>query len=87
MSKCLTPNDIDVLMHSYCGCGPHERIYAAAVSESTASFLRYGVIVGTGKKDEYRTTPLGKAYVQAICSTPLPQSKFVCGLTGAVLDV
>lgn len=86
MSKCLTPNDIDVLMHSYCGCGPHERIDAGAVSESTANFLMYGIIVGTGKKDEYRTTPLGDAYVRAICSTPPPQCKFVCGLTGEVLD-
>ena len=86
MSKCLTPNDVDVLLHYYTSDVPHKRIDVPAVRESTDSFLRYGVIYKIGASDCYSTTPLGKAYVQAICSTPLPRMKYVCGLTGKVLD-
>ena len=78
MKTIYSPNNINVLLHYHCSCEPHPRLEASAVSEALQEFLRIGALVkddSTGSG--YRTTPMGQAWVQALCNVAPPQQAFV----------
>ncbi len=71
-----TPNNIEVLLHCYVSPNPHPRVRAASVQESLNAFLEIGAIEPSGG-ETYRTTPLGDAWVKALCNVPIPRAAFV----------
>lgn len=77
MEKIYSPNNIEVLLHCHTRPGPHPRLDAGAVQSALAKFKQLGAIESDGTKDGYRTTPMGKAWVQALCNVPPPQAAFV----------
>jgi hypothetical protein len=79
MRAIYSPNNINVLLHYHCSPEPHERIEAPAVQEAVELLLSEGAI----RPDEaqgpncYRTTPLGMAWVEALCRVTTPRAVFV----------
>ena len=67
-----SPNNIDVLLHCHTRVCPHPKIDAPAVAEALEMFERLGVIKKTSEPGRYKTTPLGKAWVEDLCSVCMP---------------
>lgn len=84
-----TPNNIDVLLHYFRGSNePHPRLEAPAVQEALDLFVQCGALErvnGSENYGIYRVTPMGKAWVSALCLTEIPQRAFV-DAHGRVLD-
>jgi len=80
----LSPLEIEILLDAYSlgngytfdaryGSGP-----ACPTQSGVKMFCEYGAIIPIeGKPSQYRTTPLGNAWVRAICATPCPKAVFV----------
>ena len=86
-----TPNDIEILIHYHCVPKPHPRYETMAVKESTEKFLALGLIeetksVATMEHTTYRTTQLGKALMEAILMTPVPETHYVDPRTDEVIS-
>jgi len=79
MTTIATPNNIEVLLWCHCRVGLHERIEAPAVHDTLMEFLQMGAIEREVGEPEHHftTTPLGRAWVQALCNVPPPKSVFV----------
>jgi len=75
MNAIYSPSNIDVLLHFHTTPGPHERQRAPAVAEAIRDFLNVGALEKT--EEGYKITPLGKAWVAALCNVPPPKSVFV----------
>ena len=75
--KIFSPNNIDVLLHCHTRPGPHPRLDAPAVRDAINMFYQLECIEQTLEKDEYRTTPKGKAWVQALCNVEEPRKAYV----------
>lgn len=77
----MTPNDIEILIHCYSCAAPHPRKDAPAVEESFKRFVEDGLIIQdfeySKDGDIYRTTDRGAAHVINLCSTPLPEQRWV----------
>lgn len=75
----MTPNEIDVLMHCYTSPMIHERFEAPAVQEAIGMLLALGAVEKDSNRgdDQYRTTNLGRAWVEAICNVPVPTAVFL----------
>ena len=77
----MTPSDIEVLLHCYYSPTPHPRRQAPAIAESLNSFLDLGAIQPStrpGTPDgTFSTTPLGSAWVKALCAVPPPKRVFL----------
>ena len=77
-----TPNNIDVLLHYHVSPTVHERFCAPAVKDAVSNFVNVGALEldvdeeGKGQEGRYRTTPLGRAWVKALCSTKMPKPVF-----------
>lgn len=87
MKTIYSPNNIDVLLHCYSQKGPHPRLEALAVQDSIMEFISMGVVEVLKREKEgtiYKTTPLGDAWVQALCNVPPPRMAFI-DQNGAVL--
>lgn len=74
--KIFSPNNIEVLLHFHTSSTPHPRREAGAVADAITQFLHWGAIENV-ERDIFRTTPLGKAWVQALCNVPIPRRAFV----------
>lgn len=85
MTTIHSPNNIDVLLHYHTRMGPHEGINAPAVIDAISFLLQLGAIKPRAAKNEYETTELGKAWVQALCNVPPPKQVFVDQL-GKILN-
>lgn len=76
IQRSITPSDIEFLMHCHFHPEPHPRVTAPAIQSAIQKFTRKGLIkpcdetIGNGQA--YCTTDLGKAWVNAICETPIP---------------
>ena len=83
----MTPLAIEVLLHSYYSPEPHPRRDAPAVREIIDSFLMMDVIkpIPSWGEGAYTTTNKGRAWVQMICSTPLPVEAWIDPVTGEVV--
>jgi hypothetical protein len=78
----ISPSDLEVLIHCHADPRPHPRLYAPAVEEALVRFQQQGIIVPkqdpktTSPLDmEYRTTDLGKAWLELILQTPIPRKE------------
>lgn len=69
----LTPNDIEVLLHYHCSSEPHPRFGAPAVTDTVQRFIDLGVLT----RPNLTITPLGAAWVKALCATPMPRLVYV----------
>jgi len=82
----ITPSDIEVLLHYHTNPAPHPRKLAPAVKEATERFVREGLIELDDEKLYTTTTDRGKAFVKALCNTPLPTQAWIDGY-GNVIKV
>lgn len=77
----FSPNNIEVLLHCHTSPRPHPRINdAQAVMDAVDMFLKLGAIeIDRDAEDSnvYKTTPMGKAWVNALCNTPPPTLAYV----------
>jgi hypothetical protein len=76
MKTIYSPNNIDVLLHCHTCPRPHERFNAPAVQDAIRDLLNAGAIEPDGD-ERFSTTPLGRAWVQALCSVPPPRTAFI----------
>lgn len=69
-----TPCKIEVLLHCHCVPLPHPQSLAPAVEDALTFLQAAGAIkpVG-GREDVFTTTPLGIAWVRALCNVPRPK--------------
>lgn len=74
-----SPNNIEVLLHYFLDPAAHPRIEAPAVRDATNMLLREGCIERwpEGAIARYRTTPLGAAWVKALCNAELPRAVYI----------
>lgn len=86
MTTIYSPNNIDVLLHCHASVGPHPRIEARAVQEAIDALMMVGAIAPDMRMPQcYTTTPLGHAWVQALCNVPRPKVAFIDEM-GRVLE-
>lgn len=77
------PFNVDILMWYHSRCEPHPRIDIPAVISFTNELLRLGIIepckmaTDVDGTNIYQTTPIGSAWVKAICNVPMPKTAFV----------
>jgi hypothetical protein len=76
MRKVLTPNDIEVLLHFHTTGMVHPRADAPAVHDATCMWVNAGMLEAE-THGVYRTTPSGKAMVEALCRTPAPVLQYI----------
>lgn len=81
MTSLKCPLNISLLLHCYVSPEPIENYGAPSKSEGISMLLEAGAIaVLEGQPKEmglYRTTPLGRAWVEALCNVPPPKQVFV----------
>ena len=74
----LSPLEVDILMHCCTRRCPFPNSDNAVVASQIRDFLNLGAICPVaGQQDVYCTTPLGDAWVKAICAVPPPRQVFV----------
>ena len=81
----MTPLDIDILLWCRTRCEPHPQRESMAGSATLRAFLDMGVIeldkeLSKDADDShrvYKTTSLGKAWVEALCNVPQPELCFI----------
>jgi hypothetical protein len=72
------PSNIEVLLWCHLERNAHPKADAPAINETIKEFLSMGVIETVDAvKGVYKTTPLGDAWVQALCNVKVPQPAFV----------
>ena len=78
MKTIYSPNNIDVLLHFAISTEPHPRRHAPSVNEAINELLFAGALVpATGEPERFAATPLGLAWVQALCNVPPPRAAFI----------
>jgi hypothetical protein len=80
-----TPNNIEVLLHYYYSPDPHPQHTALAVEEAITVLLGYGCLQPENTPRVYKVTPLGAAWIQLLCATPIPRVAYV-DAAGKVID-
>lgn len=78
--KIHCPAHVEFLMHCHCSPEPFERWGVPMFMELASVWTGRGIIRRTTNEavaPVYTTTDLGKAWVNAICNTPLPKQVFV----------
>ena len=78
MTEIFSPSNIEILLHCHVRVEPHPRLEAPAVRDAILAFLKIGAIAPDPEcQDLYHTTPLGKAWVEALCRVPPPWIAFI----------
>lgn len=77
MKQTNSPSDVELLLHCYYCPDPHPRYHAPAITEGIKKLIRLGAIEATVYSNIFATTPLGVAWVKAICNVQPPRSVFV----------
>lgn len=75
--KIGTPNNIEVLLHCHTATTPHPRKDAPAVTAALTTLFHAGCIDPGATPGSYVTTPLGEAWVQAMCNVEIPRVAYV----------
>ncbi len=78
--KIHCPAHVEFLMHCHCSPEPFERWDVPMFVSLAKNWVDLGIIARNTNLEVapvYSTTPLGKAWVNAICNTPLPKSVYV----------
>ena len=69
----MTPRELDVLMHYYVMCEPHERLNAPDISEAIRYFVENQMMEPrTDRQSGYAVTEKGEYWIKSILSTPFP---------------
>lgn len=73
----LFPLQIKFLLHTYAACEPWP-VESGAIADIKAYFLNNGVIEPDSRipGSGFKTTLLGKTWVQLICNVPMPRQIF-----------
>lgn len=82
------PFRIKLLLHFHCSYEQCPLRSSPVYQEEVDSLVKEGAIYEIHRLDcvpQYRTTPLGAAWVQALCSVPSPRMAFVDQL-GNILE-
>ncbi len=74
-----SPLNIDILLWCRTHVEPYPRLEATAVSDTIKQFLEMKVIEPDIESPPgvYKTTPLGTAWVEALCNVPPPTLVFM----------
>jgi hypothetical protein len=82
-----TPCAIEVAIWYYCRCEPHPRLHAGAVREAVNGLVEHGLMVERPACDSgYYFTEKGRAWIQMLCTTPLPVNIYVDPRTNKKTD-
>ena len=74
----MTPSDITTLIHIHCRTDGLPNHDAPAVIDTILQFSADGIIEPANDRTcGYQTTDRGKALIQLLCQTPLPQTAFI----------
>ena len=78
----MTPLQIKMMLHHYCSPEPYacrEPVHASspAVTEQRHALCEYELLEAAVSESGFRVTPRGNAYVEALCSMPIPVAKWV----------
>ena len=76
MNTIFSPSNIEVLLYFHSRADPHPRQAAPAVAEAIVQFMALGVLARSKEPGCFETTPLGRAWVEALCNTPPPVLRF-----------
>lgn len=81
-----TPLHIELMIHYCCSCSPFPRADAPAVIDYTRQLIECGLVEETADdpRRNYRATPMGEAFLELVCRTPLPRLAWVAP-TGEVI--
>jgi hypothetical protein len=72
------PAHIEFLLWVHCNPEPFPREDAPVYRDLIPQLIRLGVIEReVSPKDCWRTTPLGRAWVQALCNVPMPKAAYL----------
>lgn len=70
----LSPAYIEILLHCHCHCEPIPRLDAPVTADALAMFEEYGIVEKADRFEHgWATTPRGRALVDLLCETPLPE--------------
>ncbi len=72
----FTPGDLELLLHCHYSVDPHPRLNAPAIQEGIKKWGFYGMIERTDT-DVFTTTSRGRAWIEYLLSTPLPEENWV----------
>lgn len=73
----MRPLDVEVIMWAWTHAGKHPRMKARAVKEAFDYWVAFEVLIYDKKSDLYTVTPLGKAFINLILSTPVPKIQYL----------
>lgn len=76
MVRPLSPHAIEVLLWCHCRCEAKPDAPPGWI-QTIGEFVSLGALEKELDSDHYRTTPLGGAWVNALCNTPIPRMVFV----------
>jgi hypothetical protein len=81
-----TPLHIELMIHYCCSCSHFPRADAPAVIDYTRQLIECGLVEETADdpRRNYRATPMGEAFLELVCRTPLPRLAWVAP-TGEVI--
>jgi hypothetical protein len=82
MKTIFSPANIEILLHCHVSPEPIPNLEAPAIAETVRDFISIGAIEpnrqeGDESPRRYKTTALGRAWVQALCSVPPPAVVFL----------
>jgi hypothetical protein len=77
----MTPNDIEILIHYTVCPSEHLRKTAPAVQESAEKFIELGIFERRDHTEDstssYIATNKGRALLQILCNTPMPEEAWI----------
>lgn len=80
MTTIFSPYRIELLLHFHCTPEPWPNPEAPIYQGEVDSLVSGGAIFQAHRLDgvpQYRTTPLGDAWVKALCNVPAPEERTV----------
>lgn len=78
MASIGTPNNLEILIHTYVSGVRHPRITAPAVQEGHALLVDHGLITpSTAEIGCYNITGKGETYLKHLLGVPFPVSQWV----------
>jgi hypothetical protein len=84
--RSMTPITLNVLVHACTSTLPHPNRGMPAVEETIRSLICLGAIGMAQQPNCIQATPMGQAWLKALCAVPPPRRAWV-GLNGAIYSV
>lgn len=77
MTSIYSPHNIQILLWCHISSEPYSNMDTPAAEQSFKELEACGAIAKTPVANVWATTPLGKAWVQALCNVPPPTLIYV----------